>query len=186
MLGTRLYCFLIEKKMLNSRLSRQKVQWFILTSSHLPAAPGCALIPRSDLRKPRYSIFEVIKVLLNAIEFWFNQWTESSSYNVLKVHPCKQDPYWEWVCKSNLFKSNKVSLFCSLSHVWFFVTSWTVKAPLSTEFPRQEYWSGFSFPTWGDFPDPGIEPVSLVSSALAGEFFTTVACGKKLSSLFKN
>ena len=85
MLGTRLYCFLIEKKMLNSRLSRQKVQWFILTSSHLPAAPGCALIPRSDLRKPSYSIFEVIKVFLNAIEFWFNQGTESSSYDALEA-----------------------------------------------------------------------------------------------------
>ena len=68
-----------------------------------------------DLRKPRHSIFEVIKVFLNAIEFWFNQGTKSSSYDVLKVHPCEQDPYQEWVCKSNLFKSNKVSLFYSIT-----------------------------------------------------------------------
>ena len=26
------------------------------------------------------------------------------------------------------------------------------------EFSRQEYWSGLSFPTPGDLPDPGIEP----------------------------
>ena len=27
-------------------------------------------------------------------------------------------------------------------------------------FPRQEYWSGLSFPSPGDLPDPGIEPMS--------------------------
>ena len=46
------------------------------------------------------------------------------------------------------------------------------------EFPRQEYWSGLPVPTQGDFPDPEIEPASLVSSALAGRFFTTVPLGK--------
>ena len=52
------------------------------------------------------------------------------------------------------------------------VTSWTVahQAPLSMEFPRQEYWSGLPFPSPGDLPDPGIKPVSL---ALTGIFFTT-------------
>ena len=40
------------------------------------------------------------------------------------------------------------------------------------EFSRQEYWSGLPFPTPGDLPNPGIEPASLVSPALAGEFFT--------------
>ena len=46
------------------------------------------------------------------------------------------------------------------------------RAPLSMGFPRQEYWSGLPFPTPGDLPDPGVEPVSLVSPALAGGFFT--------------
>ena len=36
------------------------------------------------------------------------------------------------------------------------------------EFSRQEYWSGLPFPTPGDLPDPGIEPMSLASPALAG------------------
>ena len=40
-------------------------------------------------------------------------------------------------------------------------------------FSRQEYWNGFPFPTPGDLPDPGIEPATLVSPALAGKFFTT-------------
>ena len=40
------------------------------------------------------------------------------------------------------------------------VTPWTVAhpAPLSMGFSRQEYWSGFTFPSPGDLPNPGIEP----------------------------
>jgi len=34
-------------------------------------------------------------------------------------------------------------------------------------FSRQEYWRGLSFPPPGDLPDPGMEPVSLMSPALA-------------------
>ena len=42
------------------------------------------------------------------------------------------------------------------------LTPWTVshQAPSSMEFSRQEYWSGLSFPSPGDLPDPGIKPVS--------------------------
>ena len=39
-------------------------------------------------------------------------------------------------------------------------------------FSRQEYWSGLPFPFLGDLPNPGIEPPSLMSSELAGGFFT--------------
>ena len=35
-----------------------------------------------------------------------------------------------------------------------------VKAPLSMGFSRQEYWSGLSFPSPGDRPNPGVEPGS--------------------------
>ena len=47
-------------------------------------------------------------------------------------------------------------------------------ASLCMGFPRQEYWRGLLFPSPGDLPDPGIEPVSLASPAFAGGFFTTV------------
>ena len=42
------------------------------------------------------------------------------------------------------------------------MTPWTVarQAPQSTEFARQEYWSGLPFPSPGDLPDPRIEPRS--------------------------
>ena len=63
----------------------------------------------------------------------------------------------------------------SLSHVQLFATPWTVayQAPPSMGFSRQEYWSGLPFPSPGNIPDPGVEPESLSSSALAGRFFTT-------------
>ena len=61
------------------------------------------------------------------------------------------------------------------SRVWPFAILWTVvcQAPLSMGFSRQEYWSGWPFPPPGDFPHPGIKPVSLMSPPLAGGFFTT-------------
>ena len=46
------------------------------------------------------------------------------------------------------------------------------QVPLSMGFSRQEYWSGLTLPLPGDLPDPGIEPMSPESSALAGWFFT--------------
>ena len=62
------------------------------------------------------------------------------------------------------------------------MTSWTVayQASLSMEFSRQEYWSELPFPTLEGLPDPGIEPVFLVSPALAGGFFITVPPGNTL------
>ena len=70
-----------------------------------------------------------------------------------------------------------VQLLC---HVWLFATPWTVahEALLSMGFPRQEYWSNLSFCSPGDLPYWGIEPMSLVSPALAGKFFTSEPPGR--------
>ena len=67
---------------------------------------------------------------------------------------------------------------CLLSHfslVRLFATLWTVahEAPLSLGFSRKEYWGRFPCPAPGDLPDSGIIPMSLMSPALAGGFFTT-------------
>ena len=62
------------------------------------------------------------------------------------------------------------------SHVQLFATPWTVacQAPLSMAFSRQEYWSRSPCPPPGDLPNPGMEPVSLMSPALPHWlFFTT-------------
>ena len=61
----------------------------------------------------------------------------------------------------------------SLSPVWLFGAPWTVayQALLSMGFSSQEYWSGLPFPSPGDLPNPGIEPVSpaLQTDALPSE-----------------
>ena len=54
----------------------------------------------------------------------------------------------------------------------YFTTPWTVarQAPLSMEFPRQEYWSGLPFPSLGDLPKSGIKPGSpTLQSELPGK-----------------
>ena len=58
-----------------------------------------------------------------------------------------------------------------------FMTPWTVacQAPLCMGFSKKEYLSGLPFPSLGNLPNPGIEPTSLMSPALAARFFTTGA-----------
>ena len=50
-----------------------------------------------------------------------------------------------------------------------------LQAPRLMEFSRQEYWSGLPCHPPEDLPDPGIEPETYKSPALAGGFFTTSA-----------
>ena len=47
------------------------------------------------------------------------------------------------------------------------------QAPLSMGFSRQENWSRLPRPLPWDLPNLGMKPMSLMSSALAGGFFTT-------------
>ena len=84
----------------------------------------------------------------------------------------------EWV----LFPAPQLSLrhacvvvLSCFSRVRLFATPWTAarQAPLSVGFSKQEHWSGLPCPPPGDLQDPGIEPMSLSSPALAGGFFTT-------------
>ena len=43
---------------------------------------------------------------------------------------------------------------------------------------QQEYWGGLPFPSPGDLPNPGTEPLSPASPSSAGGFFTTGPPGK--------
>ena len=63
------------------------------------------------------------------------------------------------------------------NHVQLFVIPWIAahQAPLSMGSSWQEHWNGLPYTHPGDLPDPGIEPRSLMSPALAGGFFTTRA-----------
>ena len=66
-----------------------------------------------------------------------------------------------------------------LSRVRLFATPWTVacQAPLHGIL-QARILNGLPFPTPGDLPDPGIEPMCLVSPELAGRFFTIAPPGK--------
>ena len=71
-------------------------------------------------------------------------------------------------------------MLCHFSHVQLFVMLWTIahQVPLSMGILRQEYWSGLPFSSPKDLPDPGIEPTSLMSPALAMGSLPLVPPGK--------
>ena len=77
-------------------------------------------------------------------------------------HGDLQPPFSLWFLLLLLFSHSVVSNS--------FAAPWTVvcQAPLSMGFSGQEYWSGLSFPSPRDLPDPGIKPTS---SVLGGGFF---------------
>ena len=93
-----------------------------------------------------------------------------------------------WKCALPVFLKHLILCVLScFSHVLLCAIPWAVayQAPLSLGFSRQEYWSGLPRPPPGDLPDPGIEPVSLMSPTLAGGFFTTCITWEILLALAK-
>ena len=84
------------------------------------------------------------------------------------------------VCYQKKVKVLAAQSFLTITHGLYIAR----QAPLSMEFPRQEYWRGLTFPPLGDLPKSGIELASLGSPALAGGcffvffFFTTELPGK--------
>ena len=81
---------------------------------------------------------------------------------------------WESLIACSTSSQVHACVLSRFSHVQLFATLWTVahQSPLSTGFFRQEYWSGLPCSPCRDLPDPGIEPMSLMSPVLAGGFFT--------------
>ena len=79
--------------------------------------------------------------------------------------------------QSLIIVSNELAQMCSFgtNSLWPHGLYVARQAPLSMGFSQQEYWSVMPFPPPGDLPDPGIEPASLTSPALAGGLFTTSA-----------
>ena len=71
--------------------------------------------------------------------------------------------------KKKFHTSSASPVISRFSPIQLCATLWTVvcHALLSMGFSRQEYWSGLPFPSPRDLPDPGTEPTSLMSPALA-------------------
>ena len=107
-------------------------------------------------------------------KIWFIEWTLFFPGHEMQFLPKGDWPKEGdtlWLCwKISLeFTLNHLSINVkvkvkvnSLSRVWLFATPWTAahQAPPSMGFSRQEYWSGFPFPSPGDLSDAGIEPGS--------------------------
>ena len=73
---------------------------------------------------------------------------------------------WKFLVQVLLKLSESESISCSdMSDL---CTPWTVTHQAPLGFSRQEYWSGLSFPSPGDIPDPGIETqVSRIAGSLS-------------------
>ena len=79
----------------------------------------------------------------------------------------------------------KVKMYQLLSCALRFATPWTIppwtvarQAPLSMGFSRQEHWSALLFPSPGDLPSWGTEPLSLHLLHWQAELFTSWATRK--------
>ena len=100
--------------------------------------------------------------------FMKNYFLPISLYSIYTLSLC-----WQ---QRNYGYCPKIRAACGLSHfshVQLF--AWTVdsNAPLSVQFCRQEYWSGFPCPPPGDLSNPGIKLTVLMSSVFAGRPFAT-------------
>ena len=101
-------------------------------------------------------LHECWQVIKRFTEFWSNFYLVSD----YDSYPCA----WE------------LSLSVTSNSLW--LRGLARQAPLSMGFSRQECWGGLPSPPAGDLPDPETEPMSLISPALVGRFFTTNATWK--------
>ena len=106
---------------------------------------------------------------------WLRQWRShrGTLQDLVSCHILRRE------ATSNVKHVCACVLSC-FSRVRFCATLRTIacQAPLSMGSSRQEYWSGLPCPPPGDLPDPRIEPVSLMSPALASMFLPPVLPGK--------
>ena len=116
-----------------------------------------------------------------------------ASTSLVLAHETKQEVLpseWKLSCQSEVLQGflhcvtithnvpdGGVCMLSRVSHGRLLTTLWTVtcQASLSRGLCRQEYRCGLPCPSPEDFPNPGIEPTSLMSPALAGGLFTTSA-----------
>ena len=124
------------------------------TQGSNPGFPHCRRI-LYQLRHDRSQIISMCSFLL-----LFSCWVMSDSATPQAA-----------ACQASLFFISSWSLLKLVSTA----IPWTVscQAPLSMGFYRQKYWNGLAFPSPGDLPNPGVEPMSLMSPALEGGFFTS-------------
>ena len=150
---------------------KYEVKWAI-GSITMNKASGGDGIPAELIQILKDDAFKVLHSICQQIwetQQWPQDWERYVFIPILKKGNVKQCSNCSTIVLISHAGKVKVK---SLSHVQLFATPWTVayQAPLSMGFSRQEYWSGLSFPSLGDLPDPGkIGPPALQTDALPSE-----------------
>ena len=118
--------------------------------------------------------------------------TQESNPCLLNLPHCRQILYHRDTGETTEVTTNSIEIQRTIvvvvgsrfSRVRLFVIPGTIacQAPLSMGFSRQEYWHRIPCPPPGNLPDPGMNPESLMSPALAGGFFTTSAIWLQFTS----
>ena len=157
------------------------VQWLGLctsTAGGMGSIPGRELRSHTPLHKARGKKSYNNQCIVVLVEEYINRSVNRKESPEIDPHKYIQ-----------LIFNQVAKVMLLLFFTWWVVSDslwapWTVvcPAPLSMRFPKQEYWSGFSFPSPGDLPDPGIEPSS---PELAGGFFTTEPPGKPMAKVIQ-
>ena len=103
--------------------------------------------------------FPVLELHINGIILYalFYSWLIGPSNNVFEIHPS---------CTALGSVAQSCLTLCDSMDCSHGIP------PCPWDFPD---WSRLPLPPPGDIPDPGIQPVTLASFALAGRFFTTIA-----------
>ena len=125
-----------------------------------------------DSKRVRYDLVTCSLLLSSCPVVWVTLWTAECQPLCPLPSPvvCPSSCSLHRRCHQAISSSDALLSFCCQ----FFPASETFLVICL----RREYWSGLTFPTPGDLPDPQIEPTSLVYSILAGRFFTSVQRGE--------
>ena len=129
-----------------------------------------------------YILNSVTKILgsnLSLLSVTSKRWISLATLALWSFYPCSEyDVFLIAPYLQCLQVTRPVSLqpcvLSRFSRVRPFVTLWIIalQASLSMGFSRREYWRGLPCPPSEDLPDPGIEPASLPSPAMADGLFT--------------
>ena len=165
--------------------------------------PICPPLPRQEGERPKPMHTTWFTCLLCADFCWDSSWHTLSAKEPGSLHvtpythratprmwvvgcvfPLIHSPPWKGAVFSCKWQSALCLLAKSLS-VWLCdPMDWSPPGSLCPwGFSRQEYWRGLPCPPPGDLPNPGMEPSSLMSPALAGRFFTISATWEPLGDL---
>ena len=144
-------------------------------------------------------LFLIFSVIYTTVMICFYPWNGSDTHMGFS-HPHPHQPiFWYWLAVPHFSKlwypqpgvsPVPVCMLSRFSHVWLFETLWTIalQAPLegrrsAWDSPGKNNWSGLPGPPPGGSSQPRVEPTSLMSSSLAGGFFTTEPPGKQVTEI---